>query len=205
MLIRWPDDPTVWPAGLPPPSVPSRAAPQWTLSSSSETWRRLCCMRRERCRQTHHARWTEPRCSASSGLEATQCGRRCPAAQRRAARHFLSSTIFAANASNHWSAITDGASKYVFEAQHGQEQLFDLNEDPRETRDVSGDPAYSSTLSKLRADLVAQYRREERGPNWVMKNKSVPRPKSQLYSPNYPGVVRRRMSRTFLTHDTAKR
>ena len=204
MLIRWPDDPTVWPAGLPPPSVTRGATVDALVelrdvaptllhaagalpSNASRTMdgASMLCLLRPR----GDAVW-----AALPG---------CPAAGWRATLSLEHDICY--NASNHWSAITDGASKYVFEAQHGQEQLFDLNKDPRETRDVSGDPAYSSTLSKLRADLVAQYRREERGPNWVMGNKLVPRPKGQLYSPNYPGVVRRRMSRTFLTHDTAKR
>jgi arylsulfatase A-like enzyme len=30
------------------------------------------------------------------------------------------------NASNHWSALTDGRAKYIFRAQHGDEQLFNL-------------------------------------------------------------------------------
>ena len=77
--------------------------------------------------------------------------------------------------------------KYVFNALHGDEQLFDLGTDPRETTDLAADPAHAATLARLRGALAAQYVAEGRGEGWVKAGQLVPRPKSTLYSPNYPG------------------
>ena len=91
------------------------------------------------------------------------------------------------NESNHWSALVEPPHKYVFNALRGDEQLFDLGTDPRETTDLAADPAHAATLARLRGALAAQYVAEGRGEGWVKAGKLVPRPKSTLYSPNYPG------------------
>lgn len=90
------------------------------------------------------------------------------------------------NNSNHWSAMTDGQQKYVFNAQFAQEQLFDLLKDPYEMMDVSSEPAYSASLKMWRARLVKQFEDEKRGSGWVVNGTLVPRPTGTLYSPNFP-------------------
>tara|TARA_B110001452_G_scaffold198806_1_gene168763 strand:+ start:229 stop:1968 length:1740 start_codon:yes stop_codon:yes gene_type:complete len=91
------------------------------------------------------------------------------------------------NNSNHWSALTDGATKYVFKAWDGVEQLFDLRDDPKETVDRAPDPMHAATLAKWRARMVAQFEAEQRGDGWVKGGKLVVRPTGLTYGPNYPG------------------
>ena len=56
-----------------------------------------------------------------------------------------------------------------------------------ESTDLAADKAHAATLARLRGALAAQYVAEGRGEGWVKAGKLVPRPKSTLYSPNYPG------------------
>lgn len=83
--------------------------------------------------------------------------------------------------SNHWNALTDGRRKYIYHAQTGEEQFFDLEKDPMEMNDLAGSSAETATW---RARMVAHL--EIRGEQWVRGGKLVPRPQRQLYSPNYP-------------------
>ena len=54
------------------------------------------------------------------------------------------------NVSNHWSALTDGNVKYIFNADAPSEQLFNLTADPYELNDLSLIPAYQVCLSCTR-------------------------------------------------------
>ena len=58
---------------------------------------------------------------------------------------------------NHWNALTDGRSKYIFHARDGEEQLFDLRSDPYELADLAGDPGRESELRKWRQRLVEHF------------------------------------------------
>ena len=87
---------------------------------------------------------------------------------------------------NHWSALTDGRTKYIFHARDGEEQLFDLVADPGEERDLAGDTAHAETLRKWRHRLITHL--EPRGDEWVKGGRLSLRPKSILHSPNYPGT-----------------
>jgi arylsulfatase len=88
------------------------------------------------------------------------------------------------NPDNHWSALTDGRAKYIFHARSGEEQLFDLAQDPHERAGLSGDPGSAGRLREWRGRLVAHL--EPRGEAWVKGGKLQLRPESTLYSPNYP-------------------
>jgi arylsulfatase A-like enzyme len=88
---------------------------------------------------------------------------------------------------NHWSGLTDGKWKYLYHAQHGEEQLFHLEEDPNELKDLAAATEYEGQLKMWRARLVAHL--EERGPAWVKDGKLVPRPEGLLHSPNFPGYA----------------
>ncbi|MDP2322503.1 MAG: arylsulfatase, partial [Gammaproteobacteria bacterium] len=85
---------------------------------------------------------------------------------------------------NHWSGLTDGKTKYIFHAWSGEEQLFDLLDDPGEITDLAGDPAHAATLKTWRGRLIAHL--EPRGEAWVKDGQLAPRPESVLKSPNYP-------------------
>lgn len=86
---------------------------------------------------------------------------------------------------NHWNSLTDGRWKYIYHAQDGSEQLFDLKNDPGEERDLAKRPDYGDMLSLWRNQMVSHL--EVRGEEWVRAGKLVPRPQSILLSPNYPG------------------
>ena len=86
---------------------------------------------------------------------------------------------------NHWNALTDGRTKYVFHAMTGEQQLFDLEGDPGETRDLASDAAHQDTLRLWRKRMVDHF--SERGPPFVVDGDLALRPTGTLYSPNYPG------------------
>ena len=76
------------------------------------------------------------------------------------------------NDTNHWSALTDGKMKYVFNACERctfppLEQLFNLTADPGERVGLHNDPSYTAELTKWRGRMVAQFEAENRGPTWV--------------------------------------
>ena len=53
-----------------------------------------------------------------------------------------------------YHALTDGRFKYIWRPADGREQLFDLENDPREEHDLSKDTAHSQTLKTWRATLT---------------------------------------------------
>ncbi|XP_062510667.1 arylsulfatase-like [Corticium candelabrum] len=91
------------------------------------------------------------------------------------------------NVTNHWNALTDGHMKYVFRAYFGDEQLFDLDNDPHEMTNLAGNATWEKPLELWRSRMVKQFQEEGRGPDWVSPDgKLMRRIKGQLYSPNYP-------------------
>jgi arylsulfatase A-like enzyme len=86
---------------------------------------------------------------------------------------------------NHWNALTDGRTKYIFHAQNGEEQFFDLTNDPCELHDRAKDASHKDTLRLWRQRLIDHL--AERGDRFVKNGKLALRPDSYLYSPNYPG------------------
>jgi len=86
---------------------------------------------------------------------------------------------------NHWNALTDTHWKYLFHAQDGEEQLFHLDEDPKELRDLAGDSRYEPTLRKWRSRIVEHL--SERGEEFVKNGQLALRPQGRMLSPNFPG------------------
>jgi choline-sulfatase len=86
--------------------------------------------------------------------------------------------------SNNYTALTDGHFKYIYHAQFGEEQFFNLNEDPTELHDLATDAGQRSRMRDWRHELVGHL--SQRGDKFVLNGDLVPRPKGQLYSPNYP-------------------
>lgn len=52
--------------------------------------------------------------------------------------------------------LTDGREKYIWFPGRGEEQFFDLEEDPQELHDLAGDPACRERLTPWRQRLVSQ-------------------------------------------------
>jgi arylsulfatase len=93
------------------------------------------------------------------------------------------------NATNHWSALTDGKMKYIFNACPtcsfpAKEQLFNLTADPGEQVGLHAMPAYAAELTKWRARMVAQFEKEGRGEQWV-KDGQLQLRKPETYGPNF--------------------
>lgn len=95
------------------------------------------------------------------------------------------------NITNHWNALTDGHTKYIFRAFFDDEQLFDLDSDPAEMTNLAGSSKWKTTLELWRERLVKQFEQEDRGPTWVQDGKLMRRTKGQLYSPHYPDTTSR--------------
>ncbi len=85
---------------------------------------------------------------------------------------------------NYWAALTDGTWKYIWFFRTGEEQLFNLKNDPGEITELSGKPEFRSELLKWRGNMVAHL--SERGEGFVKDGKLVRREKTMLYSPNFP-------------------
>jgi arylsulfatase len=86
---------------------------------------------------------------------------------------------------NQWTALTDGHTKYIFHSHHGEEQLFDLDQDPHELNDLAPDPSHESSLREWRQRMVAHL--EPRGEPFVKGGKLLARPFDVPTSPNFPG------------------
>lgn len=86
-----------------------------------------------------------------------------------------------------WNGFSDGHWKYIYNATHGDEQLFHLEKDPHELEDLAGVPEYTNELQRWRGLMVEHL--AERGPRWVSNGKLVTRPKSIPLSPNFPGYA----------------
>jgi hypothetical protein len=81
--------------------------------------------------------------------------------------------------------LTDGQWKYIFHAQHGEEQLFDLVHDPQELKDLAGVSGHEATLRQWRNRLIEHL--SERGDEFVKNGKLALRPQGRMTSPNFPG------------------
>ena len=89
-------------------------------------------------------------------------------------REFLMLELATCQALNglNWVALTDGITKYVRHLGDGKELLFDLAADRYEQRDLA--PANRSAVLAWRARLAAEFRREGRGPKFVLPDGSLP-------------------------------
>ena len=113
----------------------------------------------------------------------------CPQQVEKAWRPFIDlEHDIGYNVTNHWNALTDGHIKYIFRAYFNDEQLFDLDSDPKELNNLAGESNYKSTLLEWRSRMVEQFIQEGRGLDWVDEQTLQLKQciKGQLYSPNYP-------------------
>jgi arylsulfatase A-like enzyme len=85
---------------------------------------------------------------------------------------------------NNWTGLTDGRIKYIYYAPDGREQLFDLEKDPHETRNLAGMPERRDLLIRWRKRMIDHL--SERGEPFVAGGELAIRAKPTLYSPNFP-------------------
>jgi arylsulfatase A-like enzyme len=86
---------------------------------------------------------------------------------------------------NHWNALSDTRWKYIFHARDGEEQLFDLSQDPHELHDLASDSGQSGVLRQWRNRMIEHL--SERGPAFVKNGRLALRPEGMMTSPNFPG------------------
>ena len=80
--------------------------------------------------------------------------------------------------------MTDGKMKYIWNFHTGEEQLFDLEKDRGEQKNLVSEKRYKHKLEELREAMVKHL--SERGEGFVKDGKLVVRKETLLYSPNYP-------------------
>ncbi len=76
-------------------------------------------------------------------------------------------------------ALTDKRYKYVYYTQTGEQELFDLANDPQETKNIT-DPAMLAPWRKRMITFL-----EERGEEWVKDGELVVQAKRVRYGPNF--------------------
>ena len=82
----------------------------------------------------------------------------------------------------------DGRYKYVFHCVDGEQQLFDLRDDPGELRDLASAPEHKAKVKLWRSRMIEHL--AERGEPFVVAGDLGLRPSRTLYSPHYPGHKR---------------
>lgn len=59
--------------------------------------------------------------------------------------------------------LTDGHEKYIWYSGNGQEQLFDLDRDPAELKDLASNAKSKARLTKWRTTMAAELKGREEG------------------------------------------
>lgn len=85
---------------------------------------------------------------------------------------------------NYWCALTDGKIKYVWRFHTGEEELFDLVNDPHELSNVVHEKTYHNKLQELRQAMISHL--SERGEEFVKDGKLQTLKRTVLYSPLFP-------------------
>ncbi len=88
---------------------------------------------------------------------------------------------------NAWTALTDGRYKYIYYTLTGQQQLFDLKNDPSELYDLA-----STKIRNHNGELLNKWRKrmidhlKVRGDEWVRNGDLVVQDQSIYYGKNHP-------------------
>lgn len=85
---------------------------------------------------------------------------------------------------NYWCALTDGKIKYVWRFFTGTEELFDLEKDSHESRNVIHDKRYDQIYKEMKKAMIEHL--SERGDEFVKEGKLQVLKETILYSPMFP-------------------
>jgi len=85
---------------------------------------------------------------------------------------------------NTWTGLTDQRYKYIYYSVTGEEQLFDMVNDPGEKNNLANLAKFKNTLARWRGKMIDHL--STRGDEWVKNGKLVIRQENILFSPNYP-------------------
>jgi arylsulfatase A-like enzyme len=83
---------------------------------------------------------------------------------------------------NAWVSLTDGTYKYIYFTLTGQQQLFDLERDPKETIDLTIADGYEELVQDWRKKMIQHL--SIRGAPWVVNGDLAIQKESQKFSPN---------------------
>ena len=86
-----------------------------------------------------------------------------------------------------WVALMDACYKYVYYTVTGEQQLFDLQNDAHELRDLAAESASASLVKEWRQKMVKHL--AVRGEVWVRDGDLVVQPKSMLRRKDNPNVL----------------
>lgn len=86
-----------------------------------------------------------------------------------------------------WVALMDQHYKYIYYTVTGAQQLFDLQTDPHELRDLAEEASSASLVRGWRQQMAKHL--EGRGEAWVRDGDLVVQPKSQLFRGDSPYIV----------------
>jgi arylsulfatase len=86
-----------------------------------------------------------------------------------------------------WVALTDQRYKYVYYTVTGVQQLFDLQADPHELRDLAVEESSAALVRDWRQKMAKHL--APRGQDWVRDGDLVVQPKSQLFRASSPYIV----------------
>jgi arylsulfatase A-like enzyme len=75
--------------------------------------------------------------------------------------HGEHATCYRYEQANHF--LTDGNEKYIWFTHDGSEQLFDINRDPGEQRDLAAEAAFSKNIGLWRSRLIEQLKGRPEG------------------------------------------
>jgi len=85
---------------------------------------------------------------------------------------------------NYWCALTDAHFKYIYFFSTGEEQLFNLTDDPHELKNIVNDKKYGKELSKWRQNMFNHL--SVRGEPFINNGKLALLKKTVLTGNNYP-------------------
>ena len=85
---------------------------------------------------------------------------------------------------NSWIALTDGRHKYIYFTLTGEQQLFDLDNDPHELDNLVETTSNSELVGQWRKRMVDHV--SVRGKAWVKDGDLVVQDKPMYYSPHFP-------------------
>jgi len=86
-----------------------------------------------------------------------------------------------------WVALTDHRYKYVYYTITGAQQLFDLQNDPHELRDLAAEFGSATLVKSWRQKMIKHL--SIRGEDWVRNGDLVVQPKAMLRRQNAPNVI----------------
>lgn len=89
-----------------------------------------------------------------------------------------------------WVALMDQRYKYIYYTITGEQQLFDLHDDPRELRDLAAEPGSLALVKEWRKKMVEHL--AVRGPAWVRDGDLVVQTQAILERGDSPHVVRKK-------------